>query len=440
FNNGNVASGSYHIPDNILTWPAHGSGNTSHKLSPFIDINHDGLYNPYNGDYPELKGDQMLYWIFNDCLSNHGNTGSKKMGLEIHATAYAYNYENSPTDSIDLVNYQTFLDFMIINRSDTVYNDVYAGIWSDGDLGDPYDDYIGSHVKSNSFYFYNDEFDGNGQTYSYGEHPPVQTITFLKGPLATIDGIDNDHDLVLDEYDEEMLLSKFIHFNNLGFYNPTGDPLYYNDYYNLLRGHWKDSTSLTYDSTGYGGTVEADFAFPGSSDPYGWGTEYTYMPPWSELTVGNTPDDRRGVGSLGPCSLLPGDTIQFTIMFGWFRDTSVSELGIEPFENDIEIVRNWYYHNTFPSDCDVINSIHSPEPEHGNLIVYPNPATDKISISGIPKAEPVTIEIFDVTGQLVKTSSRHVNISVKELEKGLYIIKMYNSDSLGGREVKLIKI
>jgi hypothetical protein len=32
------------------------------------------LYNPNDGDYPKIKGDQTLYFIFNDKLAAHTNT------------------------------------------------------------------------------------------------------------------------------------------------------------------------------------------------------------------------------------------------------------------------------------------------------------------------------------------------------------------------------
>src|SRR5205814_19665 len=55
---GNVSNYSYPIPYQIANWPAKGSGNYSRSMAPFIDYNHDGNYNPFDGDYPFIKGDQ----------------------------------------------------------------------------------------------------------------------------------------------------------------------------------------------------------------------------------------------------------------------------------------------------------------------------------------------------------------------------------------------
>ena len=51
---------SYTIPLEILDWPAHGRGNFARNLAPFEDIDNNGIYEPTKGDYPKIKGDQML--------------------------------------------------------------------------------------------------------------------------------------------------------------------------------------------------------------------------------------------------------------------------------------------------------------------------------------------------------------------------------------------
>ena len=43
----------------ILNWPASGNGNYSRSLAPFVDYNHDGIYNAIDGDYPKIDGAQI---------------------------------------------------------------------------------------------------------------------------------------------------------------------------------------------------------------------------------------------------------------------------------------------------------------------------------------------------------------------------------------------
>jgi hypothetical protein len=153
FNSGSVVA----TPD-MLTWPAHGSGNNSRNLAPFVDYNGDGNYNPNDGDYPKIKGDQALYFIYNDKLAVH-STSFTPMGIEVQGMAYAYGCPGVVNGHNELT-YTTFYDYKIINRSSTNYHDVFVSMWSDVDLGYYGDDYIGSNVADNYGYAYNgDSFD-----------------------------------------------------------------------------------------------------------------------------------------------------------------------------------------------------------------------------------------------------------------------------------------
>jgi hypothetical protein len=56
------------IPISLLEWPAHGdtSKGQAFYLAPYKDVNGDGVYNPHDGDYPVIKGDETVFFIFND--------------------------------------------------------------------------------------------------------------------------------------------------------------------------------------------------------------------------------------------------------------------------------------------------------------------------------------------------------------------------------------
>ena len=118
----------------IRDWPAHGKGNQSFYLAPFYDANNDGKYDYHDGDYPYydfenalcprtlkanlkpgqpyhpyptmedslhivtggllsdqvLKGDQTIWWVFNDMGNTHTESGGQPIGLEIRAQAFAF--------------------------------------------------------------------------------------------------------------------------------------------------------------------------------------------------------------------------------------------------------------------------------------------------------------------------------------------------------------
>jgi hypothetical protein len=97
-----------------------------------MDVNSDGIYDPMAGDYPLIKGDQAIYTIFNDSYLPHGS-GGQAIGLEIRLMAYAYGtgtlVANNP-----FLNYTTFYDYTIINRSSFALYDSYMGLFNDSDI------------------------------------------------------------------------------------------------------------------------------------------------------------------------------------------------------------------------------------------------------------------------------------------------------------------
>ncbi|MGN6567922.1 MAG: hypothetical protein ACTHJ0_08220, partial [Flavipsychrobacter sp.] len=124
-------------PVSILEWPARGNPYArgyAHNLliitedmAPFIDADGDGLYNPLKGDYPDIKGDQMLWWVFNDNGPAHNETNGRSLKIEIHAAAYAYNRPG-------MLNNIQYYQYQIINKG-AAYNNFRVGIWNDVDLG-----------------------------------------------------------------------------------------------------------------------------------------------------------------------------------------------------------------------------------------------------------------------------------------------------------------
>lgn len=78
-----------------------------------------------------------------------------------------------------------------------------------------------------------------------------------------------------------------------------------------------------------------------------------------------------------------------------------------------------------PQTYDFLNNLAVDENESISLVVYPNPATDRLTI----ESEEVIhqCEIYDLTGQLVETlenDSERMEISVEALPAGIYVVKL----------------
>lgn len=341
-----IANPGGDIPEDILTWP--GNGNVADgfaaTLAPFVDVDGDGVYDPHNGDYPDILGDMALFCIYNDNYDfynngyvYHGESGGGALGIEVHCMLYGF---NAPDDEI--LNNTLFMRQWIYNRSSNDYHDTYIGSWTDFDIGYARDDYNGCNVQHGYYYGYNaDDFDGDGEPGSYGANPPAQVIMILGGPTMNPDGLDNpkydsNGNQIVDEsingigfgdgvIDNERLgMTGYFYHENTAAMN--GDPEEAQHYYNLLRGIWKSGDHVQYGGYGFPGapgTVgpECKFMFPYDSDPYNWGTGGV-MPNggynqnglyWSEETgnngAPNNAGDRRGLASSGPFTFESG-TVQ----------------------------------------------------------------------------------------------------------------------------------
>lgn len=301
------------LTDNILFWPAHGSGNQSHYLAPFIDENGDMEYDPAQGDYPDVLGDQTLWFVYNDKGGTHTETKALSIGLEIQTQAFAF-------ATNDEINNMTFYQQKIINRSKNKIDKVYFGQWVDADLGYAYDDYVGCDSTRSLGVCYNgDDFDEG--VMGYGNNPPSVGVDFFQGPLADKnDGIDNDKDGEVDEDGEEIIMSKFVYYNND--FSTNGNPEEGTDYYYYLTGRFKNGQYMRFGGDGFNDVWEnkrVNYMFPDDPrDPY---------PAWSEVTSGNTPGDRRFIQSAGPFTLKPGAINYITVGVIWAKATSGGNTG-----------------------------------------------------------------------------------------------------------------
>jgi hypothetical protein len=423
----------YVIPSEIATWPGNGDVQQGQAalLAPFIDVNGDGVYAPNSGDYPCIKGDQAVFFIFNDARNIHTETGGIPLGIEVHGMVYGYSAPGSWLDTT------VFLNYKIYNRGIAMYSDVYLGQYTDFDIGTSFDDYAGCDVARSMMYGYNgDAVDGPGAG-SYGVNAPAQGVVFLRGPEAdTADLVDNNRNGTVDEAGESIEMSHFIAFNND--FTQTGNPENTTHFYNYLNAMWKDGSPLTYGGNGYGGATPGDFMYPGNSDPMGWGTGFPQAS-WEEVSSGNIPGDRRAVGASGPFTLSAGEASCIDYAYVYGRGTNGPSSSIAPMQIAADSARSFYLSNN-PCTCDE-NPLAVSEPQSSAIGIYPNPATDNINIICGDNATGSTVEIMDVNGNVVKTttvlSGNSVLISTSDLAAGVYFVRVNKDASvLTGRFIK----
>ena len=444
---------NYQIPDEFQTWPAHGdeSENQALYLAPFFDLEADNLYDPTNGDHPCVPGDQALYMIFNDNTAPHMQSLGLPIGLEVHMTPFAY------TNGDPALERTVFVHYKLINRSSHTVNDVFVGTFADGDLGCANDDFIGSDVGRNMMFFYNwdDVDDSCGPSGAgYGSTPPALGVVTLKGPMVDGNSIDDDLDLSLPSYNgsgfndglidnERHGLSRMISFHREGSQFMT-DPSMPTHYYNYLRGIWKNGVSMSYGGNGYTEApqaVPAYFMYPWDTDMLGVGTDGIPMTDWRETQITPALPDRRGIASMGPFMLEPGEEDDILIAYVFARaETGGAVASVDALKARVDSVRA--FAETIPgimapgSPCDELPTSISDR-SNRQITMFPNPADEWL---GLQLDGSSAIQIYDVRGSLMHQSrlpAGRSTIDTSHLPAGLYhLVGTDRKGTLSGRFIK----
>ncbi|MDP2385938.1 MAG: T9SS type A sorting domain-containing protein [Bacteroidota bacterium] len=461
---GNVQNGSYTIPTDILEWPGNGSfGND--PLAPYFDYNNDMHYDAHDGDYPLVKGDQMLWWVYNDALSAHTSSGSlNPLNVQVMASAYAY---TCPTvaDSDKVINYTTFYNYRIRNKGTNPIDSMYIGIRSEVDLGFYNDDYIGCDVENNFSYVYNgDNYDEDavntiGEFKSgYKSNTPFLSCNLLRGPGADPDdGKDNDRDGCIDctfwidssyvppflasanddTLNERIPMSKFTYYNND--FSNMGNPTTLKHYYNYMTGSWKNDSRMRYDNAAGTSTSTftpvCDYVFPGNSDlAIGYGVGGTPTNPntttttWSEITASNSPGNRRMLTSVGKVTFMPGQTQELDFAYVFTQDSATLVNGnlYARVVSDNKKIKKWFRDNNAPSCLDLSGVGLKEQTNQIKMAVYPNPANNVLNIDAGSSNTITGIKVMDILGKEIssqsKVNSSSLQLTISSLQSGVYLL------------------
>lgn len=368
----------------IKDWPGNGNSSFGEPLTiaPFNDNNLDGNYEWSQNDYPLIRGDVSTFTIFND-QGNHTETGGKSMGIDVRQMTYVFN------DNADLRDV-IFVQLQVVNRSDTNYHDVHLGIFSDFDIGDFENDFVGCDTQLNLYYGYNGKPDDGA--FGFGNRPPAVGVLFLNHKLNAFTPFNNDVN------------------------RTNGNPFFPTDFYNYLSGldlngnHFKTPTGDNTRVQFYGDVRKSD--------------------DWTEESAGNHPGDRRGLGSFGPFDLNAGDDICLDVAYIITRGKdnlhSVDLLKtraakIQSMFNAKTLQNHWAFCANDPVSVEPV--------ETSNPKVYPNPASSGLFIETPEKHQINNFRIIDMAGKTVcegkvQTDNR---IDISMLSSGMYQVVLEGS-------------
>jgi hypothetical protein len=436
----------YTIPADFLTWPAHGDVANGYEfyLAPFFDYNGDNLYNPQDGDYPTICGDECLYLIVNDI----GNSTIPKMGNQVEMWIYAFDTPNIPA-----VNNTFFTKFKFTNKSNQTYYNTRISQMNDIDIGYAFNDYSGTDVAYGAVYAYTGaatDYSLSGAP-SYGDVPTMESMLLLRGPLLDADLIDNANytnviaealnsygergfgfgDGIIDN--ERSGLAGSVNYLNSP--NPVlGEPggTYPTGYYNLMLGKHIDGSEVLHPTTGNPVTYWA----PGTSDIY------NELVPDSEQFVhsdnGLPPNDVRQVGTTLPFTYEPGESNFLDLAYVFAQAEPGSGTSVETVNvTFVNTVKQFF--NEDLADCQVLElpaavEILSPS---SSLSIYPNPASNQLNITVSEALIGENYSLYNSVGQLVLTNkiqSTQTTLDISNLAQGTYTLVMK-----GGRKVVVVE-
>ena len=320
---------------NMIRWPGKGNPYLAAEgydmggiLAPFYDANGDGIYNPYDGDYPTIKqngirpqgkgcdslvygcgnayADEMIFWVMNDKGNVHTASNGAPMGIQVNELAFAF-------QSTDEVNQMTFYTYNIINKSGAILHSTYMSQWTDVDLGCALNDRVGCDTSRSLAIAYNGFVQGapqqsgvtcdQGSTVcptgevGYGCNLPMLGIEYFEGPTDTVMVYDS---ATHTRNPKKLGMSSFCYFTGQGAPPGQSDPTTAAGFRNYQTGLWNDGSPITYGGNGYGGSIKTNYCFPGDpSIPSQWSECYPQ-------TGGNiSAGDRRLVQTSGPFTFLP---------------------------------------------------------------------------------------------------------------------------------------
>ena len=275
--------------NDLAEWPAH-------LGAPVLDGDGTiGNYNLEGGDQPAIMGDQMAWWVMNDVGNAHAETGSNPLGLEVQVSAFGV--REGPL----ALQQATFYRYQIINRSSNAIDSAYVSLFMDPDLGDAQDDWIGSDTTLSMGYVYNEQEIDN----VYGI-PPAQGYQVVQGPVGLPNGRDDDGDGEVDEPGERLGMTAATYYCGGCSEPATSDPRTKEEYFNHMRGRWKDGTPIRASGFGYNtdGPITT-FGFPG--DPV---TNQCWSAPNDCLGGSLFPADHRILVHSGPFRLEPSEATE----------------------------------------------------------------------------------------------------------------------------------
>ena len=424
-----IVDGTLNQPpsQNILGWPATGNPffesihgfqlpeSTIH-LAPFWDNNQDGIYNPYHGDYPLVKGDKAMWTVHNDTGSEediHNNPWRTPIHLEFQTLVYQYSRDQ------EYLNNTTFFEFKIIHRGTETLTDTYFSLWANPELGFYQDDHFGIDTTNQLAFIYNaDPYDDINYSHyapeGYGLDIPLAGVKVLKP-------FNNQH--------QALPFSSFTYFHRHSWHDMGPDisaPNTNQEYYNYMTGFWRDGQSFTLGERGRAGSTPYPFAFDGTlieGKPWRMCNDWMLETNWDFLM------------NYGPTDFNPGDIFEFAFATLWIPNQPVPCTDFNSIIEEGNAVADYYL-----QACQELEEGYKPyrsEPRIEPIFfrIRPNPSNQNAIVEvSIPGVRLESVKLYHINGRLIREwnsiQASFLNINTHFLATGTYIVEIQTDNGL----------
>ncbi len=362
-------------PD-IRDWPGNGSPQNSEpaQLAPFFDVDGDGTYEPNEGDYPEFKGTQAVYSIQHSELDPFVSLDVPAFPFDMHVTQYAFESDDAAIKNTIFVNYR------VVNRGDQTFDSLMFGQFADFDIGCPHDDLFGCDSTRSLFFGYNglDNDPGCEGVNGFLGQQPSQGVRLLNSAMRS-------HSLAV-----------------------------------RLNGPFQTSFVDV-----LLGTVQGQpFTEPG------YPTHYQYPGgSWMDGPLSPAQPDRKSVGATGPFTLGPGDTLCIDLAFIYARAASGGAYAsVESLKLRSDSVQAFYDAQGLACQQFPVMTGLPERTGAAAMRVYPNPATQQVTIEGVRPGEVLTV--LDLQGRTVfrgLVMKERSTLQVGAWAPGAYVVRASNA-------------
>ena len=432
-------------------------GNKDNKYEP-IDLNENNHWDE-NEDKPDILGDVSAWSVYNDNVSDSlRRYKESSKGIEIYQTVFALQENHALGNTI-------FIRYRIKNTGSVIdcLDDVYFSIATDPDLGYAHDDLVGSDIQRNAGYCYNREPDDY-----YGVDCPSFFATLLHGPISYIpnvtfwdnnnngsydDNIDTPIDtaLVLNEKhigNKKIVGAKILNITSATQYIKShpiqGDPDNIYELRNyILGGKYKNGDSLFVSSWPYGNGVDLDLDTLNTPSNFMYSGNPEMKTGWLNTDL----RDQRLMINTGPFKLNVGESQDIYAAYVVGRgETSLNSVTVT--KEILDTVRNYFANNYTRLIVGVTNSNKKIATEFELNQNYPNPFNPSTTIKyQIPKDGMVSLRIYDIIGQEVKTivnetqtkGRYEINFDASNLSSGVYFYRLTSGSFTKSRQMLLLK-